>query len=141
MTTTDGRTYSIGEVGARTGLSPHTLRFYEEEGLFPVPVRRDGAGRRVFGDAEVEWLQVCRKLRSSGMPLPEMRRYAELVAAGPGNEPERLAVLQEHEDRVRRQVADLTDALAVIEHKVSLYTRHLAAGTADDLWRHGPECG
>ena len=52
--------------------------------------RRDAAGRRVFTGEEVEWLKVCTKLRSSGMPLPEIRRYAELVVAGPGNEIERF---------------------------------------------------
>ena len=134
------RLYSIGDVGARTGLTTHTLRFYEKEGLFPMPVRRDGAGRRMFSDAEIEWLRVCVKLRSSGMPLPAMRQYVQLVVAGPGNEPERLKILQAHEDRVRQQVTDLQEALSVIQHKVALYERHLAAGTADTLWQNGPDC-
>lgn len=140
MTTTQERTFTIGEVGEQTGLTTHTLRFYEKEGLFPMPVRRDPAGRRVFSVEDVEWLRVCTKLRSSGMPLPSIRAYVELVVAGPGNEHERLAVLQEHEENVRRQVADLQDALAVIHHKVDLYQRRLSEGTADGLWRNGPEC-
>lgn len=134
------RSYTIGEVESRTGLTTHTLRFYEKEGLFPMPVRRDTAGRRVFSDADIAWLRVCVKLRSSGMPLPEMRRYVDLVIAGPGNEGKRLEILQEHEDRVRRQVTDLKEALSVIRHKVALYERHLAAGTANTLWQSGPEC-
>lgn len=140
MSTTDERTFTIGEVGARTGLTTHTLRFYEKEGLFPMPVRRDAAGRRVFSTEDVEWLRVCTKLRSSGMPLPSIRAYVDLVVAGPGNEDERLAILQQHEADVRQQVADLQDALSVIHHKVELYERRLAEGTAETLWRHGPEC-
>jgi len=140
MSTIQERTFTIGEVGARTGLTTHTLRFYEKEGLFPVPVRRDPAGRRVFTEEDVEWLRVCTKLRSSGMPLPSMRAYVDLVVAGPGNEDERLAILQQHEADVRRQVADLQDALSVIHHKVELYERRLEEGTADSLWRNGPEC-
>jgi len=131
---------SIGEVSARIGLTTHTLRFYEQEGLFAAPVRRNSAGRRVFTEDEVEWLKVCMRLRSSGMPLPEIRRYAQLVLAGPGNETERLDLLRAHEAKVRQQVADLNEALATIQHKVEIYTEHLKAGTADDLWRHGPEC-
>jgi DNA-binding transcriptional MerR regulator len=83
-------------VGAAPGLTTHTLRFYEQERLFFAPVRRDAAGRRVFTGEEVEWLKVCTKLRSSGMPLPEIRRYAELVVAGPGNETERFEILRRH---------------------------------------------
>lgn len=140
MSTVQERTFTIGEVGERTGLTTHTLRFYEKEGLFPMPVRRDAAGRRVFSGDDVEWLRVCTKLRSSGMPLPSIRAYVELVVAGPGNEEGRLAILREHEENVRQQVADLQDALAVIHFKVDLYQRRLAEGTADNLWRNGPEC-
>lgn len=114
MSTTQERAFTIGEVGERTGLTTHTLRFYEKEGLFPMPVRRDAAGRRVFSADDVGWLRVCTKLRSSGMPLPSIRAYVRLIVAGPGNEDERLAILQQHEKNVERQVADLQDALAVI---------------------------
>lgn len=131
---------TIGEVSVLTGLTTHTLRFYEQEGLFFAPVRRNAAGRRVFTQDEVEWLKVCTKLRSSGMPLTEIRRYAQLVLEGPGNESERLDILSAHEERVQQQVADLREALNVIHHKVEIYNRHLAAGTAGRLWTNGPEC-
>src|ERR1700761_8365752 len=105
MTVTGEPTWSIGEVSDLTGLSTHTVRFYELEGLFFAPVRRNAAGRRVFTADEVEWLKVCLRLRSSGMPLPEIRRYAQLVLQGDGNEAERLEILREHEARVRPQGA------------------------------------
>lgn len=133
-------TLTIGEVSALTGLTTHTLRFYEQEGLFFAPVRRNAAGRRVFTREEVEWLKVCTKLRSSGMPLPEIRRYAQLVVDGPGNEADRLELLRQHEAKVQHQVADLQAALAVIHQKVEIYLSHLGAGTADQLWRNGPDC-
>jgi DNA-binding transcriptional MerR regulator len=140
MTTAAESTMSIGEVSELTGLTPSTLRFYEQEGLFVAPVRRNTAGRRVFTAEEVQWLRVCTKLRSSGMPLPEIRRYAELVTEGSGNEAERLDLLRRHEDAVQQQVAELQEALDVIHSKVEVYARHLAAGTADQLWTNGPEC-
>jgi DNA-binding transcriptional MerR regulator len=140
MTTAAETTLSIGEVSALTGLTTHTLRFYEQEGLFFAPVRRNAAGRRVFTAEEVEWLKVCMKLRSSGMPLPEIRRYAQLVLAGTGNEAERFEILRLHEAKVQQQVADLQEALDIIHRKVEIYAQHLAVGTADRLWRNGPEC-
>ncbi|MCS7481266.1 MerR family transcriptional regulator [Umezawaea endophytica] len=140
MTTASSTTLTIGEVSALTGLSTHTLRFYEQEHLFVEPVRRTSAGRRVFTDSEVGWLRVCTKLRSSGMPLADIRRYADLVRQGPGTEAARLDLLRGHEARVTRQVEELNEALDVIKAKVSLYEEHLAAGTADALWRDGPAC-
>ena len=139
MTAAPDTMLTIGEVSALTGLSTHTLRFYEQEGLVE-PVRRDSAGRRLFTEQEVGWLRVCTKLRSSGMALPDIRRYAQLVRQGPGNEAERFEILRRHEDKVRQQVADLQEALDVIKAKVTLYADHLAAGSADQLWRDGPDC-
>jgi DNA-binding transcriptional MerR regulator len=140
MTSAAQATFAIGEVSTLTGLTTHTVRFYEQEGLFFAPVRRNAAGRRVFTQDEVEWLRVCLQLRSSGMPLPAIRRYAQLVLAGAGNEAERLEILRQHEENVQRQVADLQQALDTIHHKVEIYSQHLAAGTANQLWRNGPEC-
>ena len=97
-------------------------------------------GRRVFTDQEVGWLRVCTKLRSSGMPLADIRRYADLVRQGPGTESARLDLLRAHEAAVTRQVADLNEDLDVIKFKVALYEEALAAGSADALWRDGPSC-
>jgi hypothetical protein len=74
------------------------------------------------------------------MPLPGIRRYAQLVLEGPGNEAGRLEVLRRHEAKVAQQVAGLQEALGIIHAKVETYSQHLAAGTADQLWRNGPGC-
>ncbi|AOS64021.1 MerR family transcriptional regulator [Actinoalloteichus hymeniacidonis] len=140
MTAIFSATLSIGEVSALTGLSTHALRFYEQEGLFVEPVRRNSAGRRVFTEQEVGWLKTCTKLRASGMPLPDIRRYAELVREGAGTEAARLELLRAHETAVARQLAELQESLDLIRFKVGLYEQHLAAGSADGLWRNGPEC-
>lgn len=124
---------SIGEVSARTGLSVDTLRFYERQGLFPPP-RRSAGGRRGFSTDDLAWIGICQRLRASGMPLPEIARYAELVRAGAGNESERLALLQRHEADVRAQMAALKDALTLISAKVATYTEAVAAGTANEIF-------
>src|SRR3954465_3914132 len=88
---------SIGQVAERTGLSVHALRFYEREGLLDDPVRGDATGRRVYSEAAVDWLAMCIRFRSSGMPLDTIRRYTELVRQGPGNEQDRLDLLRGHQ--------------------------------------------
>ncbi|MFE5207498.1 MerR family transcriptional regulator [Streptomyces sp. NPDC056600] len=125
---------SIGEVARRSGLSVHTLRFYEQEGLFANPVRRLSNGRRIYHEEDLEWLAVCTKLRSSGMALALIRRYVELVRQGPGNEAERLELLRRHEGRVEAQIGELREALDVMRFKVRIYQEHLARGEADRLW-------
>jgi DNA-binding transcriptional MerR regulator len=125
---------SIGQVAERTGLSVHALRFYEREGILADPVRRESNGRRVYSEDDVEWLDMCVKFRSSGMPLDTIRRYTELIRQGPGNEQDRLALLRSHQDHVTAQIQELTECLKVISHKVEIYRQHLDQGTAECLW-------
>jgi DNA-binding transcriptional MerR regulator len=68
------------------------------------------------------------------MPLAKIRRLAELVREGPGNEHERLELLREQQRQVEEQLADLAECLRVITRKVGVYEQHLAEGTADRLW-------
>jgi DNA-binding transcriptional MerR regulator len=125
----------IGEVARRTGLSVHALRFYEREGLLlSQHVARGTGGHRRYSDQDVHWLQICIKLRRSGMPLAEIRRFAELVREGPGNEQQRLELLREQQRRVESQLAELEECLRIISRKVGVYEQHLAGGGARDLW-------
>ncbi|MEU8872879.1 MerR family transcriptional regulator [Streptomyces javensis] len=125
---------TIGEVSERTGLGIHTLRYYEKQGLLLGSVARSSGGRRRYSPFDVEWLQLCNRFRACGMPLTDIRRYAELVAEGPGNEKQRLDLLRAHEIRVRAELAQMTENLTVIEAKARLYAEHVAAGTAGTLW-------
>ena len=76
----------------------HALRYYEREGLMlSRHVARGTGGHRRYSRRDVFWLRICIKLRKSGMPLVQIRRYAELVREGPGNEPQRLELLREQQ--------------------------------------------
>ncbi|WP_017591519.1 MerR family transcriptional regulator [Nocardiopsis potens] len=132
---------SIGQAAERTGLSVHTLRFYEREELLPRPVRRDSRGRRVYGETDLEWLLVCANLRASDMPLPEIRRYTALVREGPGNEEERLSLLLRHRDRVAARIAELGRRLDLIGYKADYYAERIADGTAHRVWSPPPPGG
>ena len=79
---------TITEVANRTGLSRHTLRYYERDGLM-LGVDRDRSGHRSYSEGDLGWIELITKLRATGMPIREVRRYAELVRAGDGNEDER----------------------------------------------------
>ncbi|MEV4937252.1 MerR family transcriptional regulator [Streptomyces zaomyceticus] len=125
---------SIGEVARRSGLSVHALRFYEREGLFANPVRRLSNGRRIYHEADLEWLAICTRLRSSGMSLATIRQYIDLARQGPGNEHERLELLRRHESQVETRIRELQETLDVMRYKVRVYEEHVARGEADRLW-------
>jgi DNA-binding transcriptional MerR regulator len=126
---------SIGDVARQTGLSVHALRFYEHEGLLLSQNIARGTGRhRRYNLQDVNWLRICIKLRASGMPLAKIRRLAELVREGPGNEQQRLELLREQQRHVESQLAELRECLRIIERKVGVYEQHLSDGTAQDLW-------
>ncbi|MBO2451689.1 MerR family transcriptional regulator [Actinomadura barringtoniae] len=125
---------SIAEAAQRSGVSVHTLRYYERAGLVVTAIDRTSGGRRRYHSLDLNWIKVCTRLRATGMPIRDVRRYAELVAAGSGNEKERLALLEEHRAEVRAKLAEIQTSLELIDHKIDVYRGRLEAGDADQLW-------
>jgi DNA-binding transcriptional MerR regulator len=125
---------TIAEAARRTGVTAHTLRYYERAGLVVTTVDRTASGRRRYHERDLTWIVVCTKLRATGMSIQSIRRYAELVSAGHGNEQERLALLEEHRATVLAQLAQLRGNLELIDHKIDVYRGRLEAGDADQLW-------
>ena len=125
---------TIAEAARHTGVSVHTLRYYERAGLVITTVDRTAGGRRRYDQEDLYWIKICTRLRATGMPIKTIRRYAELVSAGPGNERERLALLEAHRADVTARLAELEDNLKLIDHKVNVYRGRLEAGDADRLW-------
>ena len=125
---------SIAEAARRTGVSVHTLRYYERAGLVVTAVDRTAGGRRRYHQLDLDWIVICTRLRATGMPIKTIRRYAQLVSAGPGNEQERLALLEAHRADVTAKLAEIRENLELIDHKIGVYRGRLAAGDADQLW-------
>jgi DNA-binding transcriptional MerR regulator len=112
-------TFTIAEVADRTGVTAHTLRYYERIGL--LDVGRRASGHRRFTEHDVGRVVFIGRLRATAMPIREIQRYFELVAAGPETEDERLALLQAHRVAVRARLRELEAALDAIEHKIAYY--------------------
>ena len=114
---------SISDAAHATGLSVHTLRYYERAGLMLDPVERAPSSHRRYTEDEIRWVTLLTRLRATGMPIRRIRDYADLVRAGDGNEDERLALLRAHRDRVRLQLVEVAAHLDAIELKIDLYER------------------
>lgn len=121
-------TLGIAEASARSGLSADTLRYYERDGLMLRPVGRASSGHRRYTERDLTWIELITRLRATGMPIRDVRRYAHLVRAGAGNEAERLALLREHRRQVLTQLAEVTDHLGAIDRKIGIYVDTLERG-------------
>jgi DNA-binding transcriptional MerR regulator len=118
------RALSIADAAESSGLSAHTLRYYEREGLLE-PVSRNGSGHRRYREADLELIAFLVKLRATGMPIREVRRYAELMRAGEATNAERLALLEAHRDTVLAGLEATTRNLELVEWKIDFYRERL----------------
>ncbi len=119
-------TYSPGETADKTGFTLDTLRYYERIGLLGGIARTPG-GRRVFDDDDVAWLGILRCLRDTGMPIAQMRRYAEL-SKDAATTAERRQLLEDHDADVSNRIDELIMQRAHIREKIRYYRSLDAAG-------------
>ena len=112
--------YTISEVAAFTGLTAHTLRWYERIGLMPH-VDRSHTGQRRFTNRDLDWLAFVCKLRLTGMPVAHMVRYAELLREGEHTFEARQELLEATRRDVKTRIAELQDTLAVLDYKIDFY--------------------
>src|SRR5580704_2429206 len=120
---------TIAEVAAKTGITTHTLRYYERIGLVQ-PVPRARSGHRRYGDAELRWIDLLKKLHATEMPIRKMLEYARLARRGEATIAARRALLDAHRLEVEAKLAHLQSTLATINRKLASYDRALAkAGT------------
>jgi DNA-binding transcriptional MerR regulator len=112
--------YTISEVVALTGLTAHTLRWYERIGLMPH-IDRSHTGQRRYSNRDLDWLDLVGKLRLTGMPVADMVRYAELVREGDHTYGDRFELLKATREDVLARIAELQDTLAVLDRKIGFY--------------------
>jgi DNA-binding transcriptional MerR regulator len=122
----------IGKLARLTGRSVHTIRWYEAQRLIPG-VRRDPQGRRVYHEQHVEWLAMLERLRRSGMSIKELRNYASMVRKGAASLRECQQLLRTHRRLIEQRIADLTQALEVVDGKIEFYAKWLSTGVQPPL--------
>ena len=118
------RDLSIAEAAEISGLSAHTLRYYERAGLLE-PVGRNGSGHRRYREADLERITFLARLRATGMPIREVRRYAELMQEGEATNVDRLATLEAHRDAVLAGLETTARNLELIDWKIAFYKERL----------------
>jgi DNA-binding transcriptional MerR regulator len=121
--------FSPSEAAEQSGFSLDTLRYYERIGLLD-DIDRAPSGRRRFRDDDLEWLGVLRCLRETGMPIAQMRRYAELTRRVEATMAERLSLLTEHDKQVQERIALLQAQHNHLREKIDWYRSQMPATPA-----------
>lgn len=111
----------IAEASEVTGLPADTIRFYEREGILDR-IARGADGHRSFGPKDLRWLKTFERLRSTGMPLNEMKQYADLVRQGDVSLSARREMFEQHRLRLNEQQAKIEACRALIDDKIAIYS-------------------
>ena len=121
--------YTIDEAAARTGLTKHTLRYYEREGLLP-PIAKASSGHRRYTDDDIGWVKFLQLLRATGMPIREAKEFVTLTWAGDHTIPQRVEVLTAYRAALVERMAQDVEHLEALNRKIDYYGGVLAAKTA-----------
>ena len=121
--------YNIHQAAEKFGISTHTLRYYDNAGLFP-DMQRDKNGARIFTDEQMEWLGIVMCLRSTGMSIADIRNYLALCAQGDSTLEERYQIILAQKKRAEEERAEIDKKLEVLSRKVAFYEKRLSEAGA-----------
>ena len=131
-------TYTINQAAQQFGLTAHTLRFYDKEGLLPF-VSRNASGNRVFSDADMNWLKLICCLKDTGMPIKEIKQYCDWSKEGSQTIEDRKALLASHREEVLGQIEALKANAELLTAKIAFYEDPGNVGLVDELAGRGTE--
>lgn len=115
--------YSIGEFSKVTGLGIHTLRYYEHESLI-IPLR-NASNRRRYSEKDIVWIAFIKRLKATGMPIKEIKKYAALRAKGDATLSERMEMLVRHRQSLNEQIRQLQEHEAKLDEKIAFYQQEI----------------
>jgi DNA-binding transcriptional MerR regulator len=124
-------THTIQQMAAATGLSVHTLRYYERIGLLNPIARDSSSGHRRYSHTDIVWIGFLKHLRATGMPLRQIHQYAVLLREGSATVGARQLLLEEHQATIEAHLAEVQQHLAAISNKIALYKQFHTLETAE----------
>lgn len=121
--------YSIGEFSKVTGLGIHALRYYEHENLI-IPLR-NASNRRRYSEKDIAWIAFIKRLKATGMPIKEIKKYAVLRAKGDVTLSERMEMLIQHRQSLNEQISRLQEHEAMLDEKIAFYRQEIEGHRKD----------
>ncbi|MBR3152104.1 MAG: MerR family transcriptional regulator [Clostridia bacterium] len=123
--------YTIGEVAEMMGVTPSTLRYYDQEGLLPEVNRVNGI--RVFEDKDFAWLRILNCLKNTNMPIKKIKEYVELAKQGDSTLESRANIIKEQKENILEQIEQFKYYLKEIEYKEWYYETAIKEGTEKNM--------
>ncbi len=114
----------ISDISKKTGLSIHTLRYYEQIGLLKN-IHRNQSGRRVYTKLDLEWLEWVKRLKSTGMPLEKMQDFAQFRLQGEQTLKQRQALLIAHSVQLKQEIQRLKQEQSIVDYKIEAYAQKM----------------
>lgn len=115
--------YSSGQFAKLMGMSLDTLRYYEKERLI-VP-RRKKNNHRTYTDGDVSWMQFIKRLKETGMPIKEIRKYARLRSEGAATMDERMQMLARHRCALDEKIRQMKEHREKLDEKIAYYKEQI----------------
>lgn len=114
----------ISDISKKTGLSIHTLRYYEKIGLLKN-IHRNQSGRRVYTKLDLEWLEWVKRLKSTGMPLEKMQDFAQFRLQGEQTLKQRQDLLIAHSVQLKQEIQRLKQEQSIVDYKIEVYAQKM----------------
>lgn len=124
--------YTIGEVSTMLNISISTLRYYDKEGLLPL-VNRTSGNIRIFNDDDIECLKMIECLKTTGMPLKDIKTYFMQCQIGDSTIDDRYELFLKQKEKTEQQIADLQKSLERIKFKCEYYRIAKEKGTTENI--------
>lgn len=122
MTSSSTPSLTVAEMARATGLAADTLRYYERIGVLRA-VARAASGHRRYDANDVDWMAFVLRLKRIGMPLKQIRHYAQLRERGDATLRARQELLESHEHWLVAQLDDLGEHLSALRDKLDWYRK------------------
>ncbi len=123
--------YKISEVAQKLGMTAHTLRFYDKEGLLSE-VERNNSGVRIFTDADIEWLLIVNCLKETGLSLKEIKQYLNWCKEGNKSLQKRLDLFKQQKVALEHQLNQIQQNMEKINYKIAYYEEAVRNGSIDE---------
>lgn len=115
---------NIKKISKISGISAHTLRYYEKIGIFQE-IKRNYSGHRDFSENDILWAEFINRLKETGMPLKQIKKYAVLRKQGEHTADARMKLLINHATALKKKISDEKQHLNKINEKIKYYEKIL----------------
>lgn len=123
-------TYTVKQISDRFHISTHTIRFYDDQGLFP-DVTRDIHGTRLFSEENLDWIPLVLCLRNTGMSINDIKHYVDLCMQGEGTVLERYEIIMNQKSKAEADLKEMQHRLEILQMKENCYEQILRQKSGD----------